>query len=353
MFIKLNIMKRLLSLLLLVNLSLIIIAQESVQWRGENRDGKYNETGLLKAWPENGPTLLWHFDDLGDGHSSAAATADKIYTAGTLDEKGYVFALSHEGKLIWKSEIGKSWTDSWNGVRTTPLVIKDKLYIISSFGKLVCMNTKDGEIIWSVDVFETYNGRNIKWGITENLLVDGDKIFITAGGVESNVIALNRNNGELIWKCAGNGEKSAYNSPALIIHNNRKILVTQTENSILGIDPINGKLLWSYEHINEWSVHPNTPLYHNGFVYVVSGYGCGGVLLKLSDDGNTVSKVWTNTSLDNQMGGVIYLDGRLYGAGHNNRKLICLDWETGEELFFTKSMQRGNTIYADGHAVLL
>ncbi len=340
-------MKKFLSFVLLIGFSFTLFAQETTQWRGENRDGKYNETDLLKSWPESGPKMLWHFDELGDGHSSAAVTANKVFTAGTLDEKGYVFAFDHEGQLIWKTEIGKSWTDNWNGVRTTPLVIEDKLYIISAFGKLVCMNSNIGEIIWTVDVFNEYDGQNIRWGITENLLVDGDMLFVTAGGEESNVIALNRNSGELIWKCVGNGEKSAYNSPALVTHNNRKILITLTENSVLGIDPVNGKLLWRHEHVNEWSVHPNTPLYHDGFIYVVSGYGCGGVLLKLSDDGNSVTKVWANSSLDNQMGGVIYLDGKLYGAGHDSRKFICLDWETGEELFFTKSMQRGNTIYAD------
>lgn len=341
-------MTRLLLFLLLAQFSYTLIAQEITQWRGENRDGKYSETELLKSWPESGPKLLWHFDELGDGHASAAVTSDKVYTAGTLDEKGYVFALTHDGELIWKSEIGKSWIDNWNGVRTTPLIIDDRLYIISSFGKLVCMNSENGETLWTVDVFNDYDGRNIRWGITENLLVDNDMLFVTAGGEVSNVIAVNRNDGKLIWKCVGNGEISAYNSPALVLHNNRKILVTQTEKSVLGIDPTDGKLLWRHEHINEWAVHPNTPLYHDGFIYIVSGYGCGGILLKLSEDGNTISEVWANESLDNQMGGVIYLDGRLYGAGHDNRKFICLDWETGEELFFTKSMQRGNTIYADG-----
>ena len=341
-------MNKFLSFVLLVSFPFTIFAQKTAQWRGKNRDGKYYETGLLKSWPENGPTMLWHFDELGDGHASAAVTSEKIYTAGALDDKGYVFAFSHEGNLIWKSEIGKAWMENWDGVRTTPLVIGEKLYIMSAYGKLLCMNSNNGEDIWTVDLFKEFNGRNIRWGVTENLLVDEDKLFVTTGGVESNVIALDRNIGELIWMCAGNGEKSAYNSPALIEHNNRKLLVTMTENSVLGIDASDGKLLWSHEHTNEWSVHPNTPLYHNGFIYYVSGYGSGGGLLKLSGDGNIVSKVWTNSSLDNQMGGVIYLDGRLYGAGQNSRKLICLDWETGEEMFSTKTIQRGNTIFAEG-----
>jgi len=121
-----------------------------------------------------------------------------------------------------------------------------------------------------------------------------------------------------------------------------------TQNSILGIDATDGKLLWSFGHENQWSVHPNTPVYSDGYIYCVSGYGKGGVMLKLSADGSSVKKVWFDEELDNQMGGVVLVDGRLYGAGHHSRKLFCLDWNTGEELFSTKKIQRGNTIFADG-----
>ena len=323
-------------------------AQDMVQWRGDNRDGKYMETGLLKAWPENGPELIWHYEGIGDGHASAAVTETKVYTAGMPDDKGCVFAFDHDGNLLWKTEYGKSWTDNWNGVRSTPMIHKGNLYIMSAFGKLVCMDAENGSIKWSIDLMEKYDGINIRWGVTENLLLDDGKLFVTLGGPDANVIALDPADGELIWKCAGNGEISAYNSPAVFSHGGKKILVTQTEKSILGIDAGTGQLLWSHEHINEWAVHPNTALYQDGYIYVVSGYGKGGVQLKLSEDGSSITEVWSNSSLDNQMGGVILNDNRLYGAGHNNRKLFCLDWKTGEELFKTSEIQRGNTIFADG-----
>ncbi len=342
-------MKSTLIFSLLIVTSYFLTAQEISQWRGENRDGIYKDTGLLDKWPADGPELLWHFDDLGDGHASAAVTSDRIYIGGTLNELGYIFALDHNGNLIWETQIGKSWTDNWNGVRSTPLVVGDKVYFMSAFGRLVCLKTSDGSTNWEVDLFKQYGGINIRWGVTENLLFDDNKLFVTVGGKNANVIALNRNTGDLIWECEGNGEISAYNSPLLISLAARKLVVTMTKNSVLGIDASNGELLWSHRHTNEWSVHPNTPLYHDGYIYYFSGYGSGGGKLKLSGDGTSVSQVWTNESLDNQMGGVILKDGRLYGAGHNSRKYICLDWETGEELFSTKTFQRGNSIYADGH----
>ena len=229
-------MKSTLIFSLLIVTSYFLTAQEISQWRGENRDGIYKDTGLLDKWPADGPELLWHFDDLGDGHASAAVTSDRIYIGGTLNELGYIFALDHNGNLIWETQIGKSWTDNWNGVRSTPLVVGDKVYFMSAFGRLVCLKTSDGSTNWEVDLFKQYGGINIRWGVTENLLFDDNKLFVTVGGKNANVIALNRNTGDLIWECEGNGEISAYNSPLLISLAARKLVVTMSKNSVLGFD---------------------------------------------------------------------------------------------------------------------
>lgn len=324
-------------------------SQELVQWRGQDRDGKYNETGLLKQWPAEGPKLLWHFDGIGDGHASAAVTADLIYTAGTVEGNGFVFAFDHNGNLKWKTDYGPEWVESWPGSRTTPMIYDGKLYIMSGFGKILCMNPRDGLVLWSVDYMKDYDGRNIQWGVTENLLIDEGKLYCTPGGVEANVIALNKDNGQLIWKSKGNGEKSAYCSPALIKHNNRKIIVTHTESSILGIDASNGNLLWKHPQPNQWSVHPNTPIYSNGYLYCVSGYGQGGVMLKLSSDGSSISEVWRSKMQDTRMGAVVLLNGKLYGSGDKSKKWFVLDWNTGKELGSSDYLSKpGNIIYADG-----
>ena len=84
-------MNRFLSFVLLVSFPYSLFAQETAQWRGDNRDGKYNETGLLKSWPENGPTMLWHFDELGDGHASAAVTSEIIYN--NPDKSSYQYEV--------------------------------------------------------------------------------------------------------------------------------------------------------------------------------------------------------------------------------------------------------------------
>ncbi len=324
-------------------------SQEIAQWRGDNRDGIYHETGLLKEWPVEGPMLLWHYDDLGPGHASAAVTNEMVYTAGTSPEGiGFVVALDHQGHLKWKTDFGPEWMESFEGTRSTPLVYDGKLYIMSSFGKLVCMSAKSGKIEWTVDLFNDYDGRNIKWGVTENLLIDDGKLYVTPGGLEANVIALNKDSGELIWKSKGLEELSAYCSPIAIEVGGRKIIVTQTANSILGFEASTGKLLWSLEHPNTWSVQANSPVYKDGKLYCFSGYGKGGVMLQVSEDGNSITELWRNSSLDSKMGGVVLVDGRIYGSGDKNKSWFCLDWETGEELYSSKMLKVGIIIYADG-----
>lgn len=325
-----------------------IFSQNNAQWRGKNRDGIYHETKLLKKWPEKGPKLLWHFDELGAGHASAAVTSNRIFTAGTSGENGFVIALDHSGKQLWKRFYGKEWVESWDGVRSTPMVYAGKVYIMSGYGKVNCMNAQDGKINWTVDLVREYAAKNIKWGMTENLLIDGNILFCSPGGAEANVIALNKDTGKLIWKSKGNGELSAYCSPTLIKLAARKILVTHTQRHILGIDASDGKLLWKYEFTNKYSVHANTPLFQNGQLFCMSGYGKGCVMLKLSTDGLSIKKLWENHDFDNRMGGFVVINGKIYGSGDFSKLWYCLDWKTGKVLHSSTEFKKGNIIYADG-----
>jgi len=323
-------------------------AQFESQFRGINRDGVYTETGLLKIWPADGPKILWHYDELGKGFTSAVVYNDKIITSGMLENIGYVFGLDLKGKLIWKTAYGIEWTESWPGCRSTPTVFDNKIYVSTSFGKAVCINVADGKILWSMDMNKDFAAQPPKWGIVESPLIVDDKVIFTTGGKEKNIVALNRLDGKIVWTSPGAGELTAYCSPLLINHKGKQIICTLTENSVLGIEALTGKVLWTYPKKNTWSVHANTPLYYDGQIYVVSGYGSGGIKLKLSEDGNTVTEVWTNTSLDNQMGGVVLLNGYLYGSGQNTKTWQCIDWKTGILKYETNAIGKGVTIANDG-----
>lgn len=326
----------------------ISYAQQNAQWRGDNRDGIYQETELMDSWPTDGPKMLWHFDALGDGHASAAVTESSVYTGGTEGDNGYIIAFDHSGKKLWKQIYGKEWMESYDGVRTTPVIYDGMVYVMSGYGKVAAMNAHDGGIVWTKDILADYGGENIRWGVTENLVVDGDKLYCTPGGAQASMVALDRKTGKEIWKAKSNGEKSAYCSPAIVKLPNRNLLVTHTNSSVIGVDADSGQLLWSVAHPNKYSIHPNTPYYKDGYLFCVSGYGKGSVMIKLSDDGSSATEAWKDENMDNQMGGFVVLDGKIYGSGHSNREWFCLDWKTGKVLYSAKMLGKGNIISADG-----
>ena len=318
------------------------------QWRGPNRDGLYPEKNLLKSWPKAGPELMWTATFLGKGYASAAVTDEGIFTTGMIGEQGVVFAFDKSGKMLWKKEYGKEWKKSYEGTRTTPTVKEGLLYIEGTSGDVVCMKTADGEIVWRTNLIKEYDAPKIRWGLTESLLIDGDRLICTPGGSKANLIALDRFNGELVWTSDGNGESSAYCSPMLIEWGGKRIIITMTGKSILGINAENGDVFWRHEHLTSYDINPNTPFFKDGKLYYVSGYGTGGAQLQLSPDGSSVKELWRNESLDSQMDAFVVVDGYIYGTSHKKPGWHCLDWNTGEEMYVSPGIGKGNVIYADG-----
>lgn len=341
-------MKPILLVLTIIFAAYIVQAQTPTRWRGPNGNGVYNETGLLKQWPAAGPEIIWHYDDLGEGHSSPVFANGLIYLSAGIDSTGYIVVLNKDGKLQWKKAYGKEYYESYPGVRSSPVVVGDLLYIYSGYGVLTCMDAKTGNIKWQKDGFKDFDGLNIQWGVTETVVVDGGLVYFTPGGKKNNVVALNRMTGDLIWTSPGVGDKSAYCTPLLVDLKSRKLLVTMTADHIIGIDASTGKVLWSHPHTNRWQVHANTPLYFNNSLFCFSGYGQGGVKLDLNEDGSAVTKAWFNEKLDNRIGGMVVVDGYLYGSGDNAREWRCVDWKTGEEKYASKEIAKGVVIYADG-----
>ncbi|MFC0876074.1 PQQ-binding-like beta-propeller repeat protein [Saccharicrinis sp. FJH2] len=324
------------------------LAQIESAWRGPDRNGIYPDKGLLTQWPEDGPEIIWHYDNLGEGYSSASFYNDKIYMSGNEDTTGYIYVLDMNGSLLWKKPYGRAYTGSFPNTRTTPLVTDGKIYMYTGYGVLTCMNAENGDKIWVLDTQKELDGRNITWGVTENLLIDGDKLFCSPGGEKYNVIAVNKNTGKLIWSSPGLGDLSAYCSPVVIPRKGRKILVTMMASHIQGHDTETGEMLWSYEQPNQWSVHANTPVYADNAIACVSGYGKGTVKLNLNEDGSQVTKAWFNEELDNRIGAFVKWGDYLYGSGDKNRGWHCVNWKTGESKYYDKSLANGVVIAADG-----
>ncbi len=337
----------LICLSLCLGLSAVVRGQEVLQWRGADRSGAYPGTNLLKSWPVAGPVMLWEFDGLGNGYGSPVITSTNIFINGEIDTINYLFALDLSGKFLWKTAIGREWTLNYPGDRTTPTIAGGLIYVAAGLGTLACIEMQTGKTRWSVDLIKDLHGRLNHFGLAESVLVEGDKVFCMPGGLDTNVVALDRLSGKIAWICKGLSQIPAYCSPQIVRLQQRSIMVTFSRNALLGIDIKDGTLLWSHKQDGEGDVHVNTPMFENGFLYYITGDGNGSVKLKLNDDGSGITEVWRNQACDNTMGGFIKINDYLYTASYGNRCWYSEETNTGKIMDSLK-FDKGVTNYADG-----
>lgn len=319
----------------LIGLTGSTMASDWPQWRGPNRDGISTEPGLLATWPEGGPAKLWQVDLPGEAYASATVADNTIFVTGSSggksDRCGGLYALETKtGAIRWQTTYGPEWSSSYELARTTPTVVQDHVYIISGLGLVACMETKNGKMVWQVDIMARFKGQNIGWGIAESPLIYDNKIICHPGGPDAAVAALDARTGTTVWTSKGLSDKSAYCSPIVLNVDDRKQLITQTENNVVGIDPVTGAVLWKHGHRNQYAVHPNTPLVFDGNkVFVSSGYGYGAEALSIK--GATAERIWHCKQADNHFQGFMLVGGRLICPGGGS--INCLDTQIGKVVY--------------------
>jgi outer membrane protein assembly factor BamB len=367
------------------------------QLRGQNRDGKSAETGLLKEWPNGGPPLAWKIDKLGGGYSAPSIADGRIFGMSNRGEDEVVWALSEtDGKELWVTRLGPAFSQRASqgreGPGCTPTVDGERLYVEGLGGNVACLQVKDGKIIWQISMTEEFGGSVPTWSYRESPLIDGDKVIITPGGPDATLAALNKSTGETIWKSklpdsqtanderpgvvfagfgggrggsgrgrggfGGGGGGAAYVSAIAIDFEGQRQYVQLISNTLVGFAASDGKFLWRYDKpANRMGINCTTPIFHNGMVFASSAYGAGCGLVKLSkgaDGAIKAEEVYANTDMQNHHGGLILLDNYLYGAsgGNEGGALVCMDFQSGKVMWDQRESAgrraKGSVALADG-----
>ena len=368
----------------LTSVVLMVVAGSSLaadwpQWQGPNRDGKSADSGLLKQWPENGPPLAWRIDKLGGGDSGPAIAAGRVFFMSNRGDEEVVWALSEkDGSEIWVMPLGPAFqqraSQGKEGPGCTPTVDGERLYVEGLGGNVACLQVQDGKIIWQCSLTDDFGGRIPNWSYRESPLIDGDKVIVTPGGADAIMVALNKLTGETIWKAkmpdnpagvsgapggfGGGGAGAAYASPIAIDFDGVRQYVQLTAKALVGVAASDGKFLWRYDKpANRMAINCSTPVHQEGLVFASSAYGAGGGLVNLSKDADgavKVEEVYATTDMQNHHGGMILLDGYLYGAsgGNEGGALACLDFKTGKVMWDQRQngqrRAKGSLALADG-----
>ena len=318
------------------------------QWRGQNRDGKSPETGLLQSWPEEGPPMAWRAGGLGGGFSSVAVVGDRIYTLGDLGDGQYAIAVKRDGgAMVWKTKIGQTWEDKYLGPRSTPTVDGNRVYVLGTEGDLFCLDAASGEKIWSRNLPKDFGGTMMKaqgtseWKFSESPLIDGDRVVVTPGAQNAALVALEKKNGKEIWRTTipDLGERGAdgagYSSVVVSAAGGVRQYVQFLGRGVIGVEAETGKFLWGYNPVANDVANIPTPLIDGEFVFASSGYGTGAVLIKLTSTGEGIAAEQVyfldSETMQNHHGGMILHEGYVYtGTGLNKGFPLCVKLADGK-----------------------
>jgi outer membrane protein assembly factor BamB len=328
------------------------------QWRGPERTGISTETGLLPQWPAAGPKLVWQIKDLGDGYSTPAVAADRLYVIANAGiENEYVRALSAvDGSTLWTTTIGKVGPNrgpQYPGSRSTPTVDDQRLYVLGSDGDLAAVDIGTGRTIWTKNLRSDFGGVPGAWAYSESPLVDGDTLVVCPGGATATVVALNKSTGEVIWKTAlPEADEAAYASAIVAEIGGIKQYVQFLQKGLVGLEATSGKLLWRYTKTAEGSP-ANIPTPIAGADAVYSGASrSGGGLVRLTANGSSLEpqQVYFTKNLPTSIGGAVKVGEYLYGT--NSQGLLCVEFATGTVKWQDRSIAPGAVCYADGRLYL-
>jgi len=327
------------------------------QWRGPARDGIYPETGLLKKWPAEGPTLKFKIETIEKGFSQPVVYKNVIYLTGfKSDTLDVISACDLDGKLLWEKTYSHAWIRTYPELRGTPTIENDQIYLIGGMGDLVCLSANGGEEIWRKEPLKDFEGKNMYWGNVESVLLTDEAALYTTGGDKTTLVAYRKKTGELLWKSKSMGGSKSYASSSLIEWGGMKIVLVQTSNDLIGKDAGNGDILWSCNTIQYHTEKgkgeaANTPLFYKGDIFITYGNEQPAMLFHISNDGKSISLKWKNDVLDTHHAGLVLLKGAIYGSTmlDNTRGLwASVDWKTGKTNWEKEWFIKGSVVSADG-----
>jgi outer membrane protein assembly factor BamB len=323
------------------------------QWRGLERNGISPETGLLDAWPKEGPPQIWKTQGLGQGYAAFAIAQGRVFTQGQRGDHQFVLALdAATGKKLWETPTGPAFPqDRGDGPRGTPTFDGERLFAMAGEGTLVSLDARTGGMLWKMNVAEKFGGRVPHWGYSESPLVDGSNLIVTPGGPGASIVALDKKTGNLMWK--SQSDPAAYSSPIAAEVGGIRQIIVFTSEGVVGLRPNNGALLWRYNRVANRTANIATPIFQNGFVFVSSAYGTGCALLKLTAEGGTVkaTEVYFSREMQNHYSTSVVVGDSAYGF--SNAILTAMNLETGRVAWRDRSVGKGSVTYADGKLYLL
>jgi len=319
-------------------------------FRGPGRDGNYSERAIKVNWPSGGLTPVWK-QPVGGGFSSFVVADGVAYTIEQRRRQEVVAAYRvSDGRELWTAGWGGAFSDSTgDGPRATPVWDAGRLYALGAEGELRCLDAKTGRSIWHKNILADNGADNLSWGVAASPLVVDDKVVVMAGGSGGkSIVAYNKMTGAPVWR--SQDDRASYTSPMLVTLAGKRQILAVTATRILGLEPADGKLIWSHPWPTSMGINVSQPIVTGpNRVFISAGYGKGASLIEVASGGGART-VWENINLKTKFNSPVYHNGHVYGLDEGI--LTCVNAETGERKWKGGRYGYGQVILANGHLIV-
>lgn len=322
------------------------------EWGGRDQAFRAPASGLAESWPEEGPKTLWE-RELGEGYSAVLVEGNRLYTMHRVGEQEAVVALdAKNGETVWETKYDASPAEGHvdqfgRGPRSTPLLSGDRLVTIGVSGVLHCLKKTDGSVLWSHDLWaEPFNGSFLNHGYSSSAIeVDGNFVVLV-GGEDASIVALDRKDGEVVWKTGGFA--NSYSTPRVLTIDGKRQIVAFMATELVGIDPKGGDILWTFAHQNQWRQNINMPAVTSGNHLFLSSPEAGSKGLKLTRDGDgmKVEEVWSTRKIQFYHSTSVQDGDWVYGSTGTMSPafLTAINIKTGEIAWRERGFAKSNVL---------
>ncbi len=323
--------------------SLTVRAADWPQWRGPNRDGVWNETGILQTFPAEGLKIRWRAP-VGPGWSSPVVVQGRVYLTDMRLEKPKAWERiqclkESTGKRLWSREselVYPEWAfipEHGGGPAATPIIEAGKVYWFGRSGQVDCLDARNGKVIW-----ETHLDRKYEVGVLScrgSPLIEGSLLIVFAGGKPGAcVIALDKQTGKEVWKALN--EALSNSSPLIIVAGGKRQLIVWTGASVTSLNPATGETYWREAMVTSSNDSIPTPVVQKNRLLI------SGLMLELDARTPTAKVLWpetmaaskrilSNTSTPLLQGDYVY-------SAKSSGELVCLEAGTGKQVWGTTNV---------------
>ena len=320
-------------------------AEDWPQWRGPNRDGVWNETGIVEKFPDKQLKIKWHAE-IGPGFSGPTVADGRVLVTDRQIEPKQVervFCFDEQtGAKLWSYAYDCTYTIQYAmGPRAAVSLDGGRAYALGAMGHMHCFDAARGTVLWKKRICWTeYKIRMPIWGISAAPLVDGDLVIVQIGGEGACVVALDKLTGAEKWKAAQTTTPPTPPRSSFARRVAACCTVCWTGDSVAGLDPATGEVLWREPFKpSRMVLNVATPVVHDDRLFLTSFYD-GSLMLRLDPTKLAVKELWRQVGPDEQKTkslqsiiGTPYFDGpNVYGVDSYGQ-MRCLDAKNGDRVW--------------------